>query len=217
MSAQGDGMSGRGAASELYQNVTCPFCGLLCDDLEIARTGSALKVLKNGCPRSAAGFQRAASGGAADGRGQGGRAQGGHRRRRRPHQGRQAAALWRHGHRRRRRARRDVARRPRVRRRRPRAERGPVPQPARSLQTSGWIMSTLTETRNRADLIVIVGSDVHKLHGRFFERIVCAPKSMFEDVRKAHGRVHRRGARYLGGQGPAHRRGHHSCPAPTRG
>ena len=45
----------------------------------------------------------------------------------------------------------------------------------KTVQTSGWIMSTLTETRNRADLIIIVGSDVHKLHDRFFERIVCVP------------------------------------------
>ena len=32
------------------------------------------------------------------------------------------------------------------------------------LQTSGWITSTLTEARNRADLFIIVGSDVHRLH-----------------------------------------------------
>ena len=44
--------------SEIYHNVTCPFCGLLCDDLEIARTGSTLKVVKNGCARAVAGFQR---------------------------------------------------------------------------------------------------------------------------------------------------------------
>ena len=55
MTAQG---SGSGQASELYQNVTCPFCGLLCDDLEVSRTGTTLKVVKNGCPKAAAGFQR---------------------------------------------------------------------------------------------------------------------------------------------------------------
>ncbi|WP_339083934.1 formylmethanofuran dehydrogenase [Hyphomicrobium sp. ghe19] len=49
------------------------------------------------------------------------------------------------------------------------------------LQTSGWVMTTLTEARNRADLFIIAGSDVHKLHPRFFERIVCNEASMFSD------------------------------------
>jgi formylmethanofuran dehydrogenase subunit B len=52
----------------------------------------------------------------------------------------------------------------------------------RVVQTSGWIMSTLTETRNRADLMLIVGTDAHKLHGRFFDRVVTPPDTMFESV-----------------------------------
>ncbi len=52
----------------------------------------------------------------------------------------------------------------------------------RVVQTSGWIMSTLTEVRNRADLLLIVGTDVHKLHGRFFDRIVTNPHTMFETL-----------------------------------
>jgi formylmethanofuran dehydrogenase subunit B len=48
------------------------------------------------------------------------------------------------------------------------------------LQTTGWTTSTLTETRNLADLIIIAGSDVHKLHPRFFEKIVSPPDSMFD-------------------------------------
>src|SRR5262249_32294216 len=48
------------------------------------------------------------------------------------------------------------------------------------LQTTGWITSTLAETRNRADLIIIAGSDVLKLHPRLFERIVSPPDSMFD-------------------------------------
>jgi formylmethanofuran dehydrogenase subunit B len=50
----------------------------------------------------------------------------------------------------------------------------------RVLQTTGWIMSTLTETRNRADLFIIAGSDIHTLHPRFFETIVSPPDSMFD-------------------------------------
>jgi formylmethanofuran dehydrogenase subunit B len=49
----------------------------------------------------------------------------------------------------------------------------------RVLQTVGWTTSTLTETRNRADLIIIVGNDLEKLHPRFIERIVLPPDSMF--------------------------------------
>jgi formylmethanofuran dehydrogenase subunit B len=52
----------------------------------------------------------------------------------------------------------------------------------RVVQTSGWIMSTLTEVRNRADLILIVGTDVHKLHGRFFDRVVTNEHTMFDGV-----------------------------------
>lgn len=48
------------------------------------------------------------------------------------------------------------------------------------LQTSGWVMTTLTEARNRADLFIIAGSDVHALHPRFFETIVSPPDSMFD-------------------------------------
>ena len=50
--------TGMRASHELFKNVACPFCGMLCDDLEIERNGDALKVLKNGCGRSVAGFER---------------------------------------------------------------------------------------------------------------------------------------------------------------
>src|SRR5688572_18468086 len=55
MTAHAEG--GEQGASHTYDNVTCPFCGLLCDDLQVNRTGSPLKV-NNGCPRAVAGFQR---------------------------------------------------------------------------------------------------------------------------------------------------------------
>ena len=56
MTAHAEGIGEQGA-SHTYDNVTCPFCGLLCDDLQVTRTGSTLKV-NNGCPRAIAGFQR---------------------------------------------------------------------------------------------------------------------------------------------------------------
>lgn len=178
MSAQG---GGSGEASELYENVTCPFCGLLCDDLEVTRTGNALKVTKNGCPRAAAGFQRTLP----DAKPMVGdrevsleeaiaAAAGLIKKANLPLYGGMATDV-------------DGARATLSL-----ADRscGVVDHALsegsfrnfKVVQTSGWIMSTLTETRNRADLIVIVGSDVHKLHHRFFERIVNPPDSMFEDL-----------------------------------
>src|SRR5690606_30552957 len=46
------------------------------------------------------------------------------------------------------------------------------------------VMSTLTEARNRADLFIIAGTDVHKIHPRFFERIVCPEETMFDEAPK---------------------------------
>ena len=77
-------------------------------------------------------------------------------------------------------------------------------------------MSTLTETRNRADLLLIVGTDVHKLHDRFFDRIVTNPHIMFKAWRRsarwcssATTSTPRRGR-------PAHRGGHHAPVAKSR-
>lgn len=169
-----------GDATQTYHNVTCPFCGLLCDDLTVTRTGSTLKV-SNGCPRAVAGFQRpippakplvrdaeasleeaikAAAGLV--------------RQAKFPLYGGMATDVS--GQR----AIMSIADR----------TCGVVDHALsegqyrnfRVVQTSGWIMSTLTETRNRADLIVLVGTDVHKLHGRFFDRIVNPEHSMFEGV-----------------------------------
>ena len=178
MTAHAEG--GEQGASHTYDNVTCPFCGLLCDDLQVTRTGSTLKV-NNGCPRATAGFQRplppakplvrdrevsfeeavkAAAGLI--------------REAKLPLYGGMAS---------------DVAGARAVLSIADRTcgvldhalSEGQY-RNFRVVQTSGWIMSTLTEVRNRADLLLIVGTDVHKLHGRFFDRIVTNPHSMFEGV-----------------------------------
>ena len=169
------------ATHELFENIACPFCGMLCDDLEIENRDGALKVLKNGCGRSVTGFERklplsspqikgkdvtlaeavkeaAALIGKADCPLFGGLATG--------VEGMRAVMAL--------------------------AERaGGVVDHALSegqyrnvkvLQSAGWITSTLTETRNRADLLIVVGSDTRKLHPRFFERIVSPPDFMFDDT-----------------------------------
>jgi formylmethanofuran dehydrogenase subunit B len=166
-------------ATKLFENVTDPFDGMLCDDLVVERTDLGLKVLKNGSARSVAGFERklpaahpqiggkdvsldkaVAEAAKLIGRAAlplyGGLAT--------DVEGMRAALAL--------------------------AERtGGIVDHALSeaqyrnfkvLQTTGWVTTTLTETRNRADLIIIAGSDIHQLHPRFFETIVSPPDSMFD-------------------------------------
>src|SRR4029453_19040866 len=61
-----------------------------------------------------------------------------------------------------------------------------------ALQSSGWTMTTLTELRNRADLILLVGTDAGA-YPRFYERCVWNARSLFG----REGR--RRELIYLGG------------------
>ncbi len=171
--------TGGRASSEQFDNVTCPFCGMLCDDLEIERSGTDLTVRKNGCGRSVAGFERKLPEASPLVRGK-------------PvalHEAvAEAAALI------------GQAQLPLfgglatdvegMRAVMSLAERsGGVVDHAlsegqfrnvRVLQTTGWTTTTLTETRNRADLIIVVGSDMDRLHPRFFERIVAPDASMFD-------------------------------------
>ena len=181
MTAQAEGdRPGEHGASHTYDNVTCPFCGLLCDDLQVTRTGSTLKV-NNGCPRAMAGFQRPlppakplvrerevsfeeAVKTAAELI----------RAAKLPLYGGMASDVS--G------ARAVLSIADRTCGVLDHALSEGQYRNFRVVQTSGWIMSTLTEVRNRADLILIVGTDVHKLHGRFFDRIVTNPHTMFEGV-----------------------------------
>ncbi len=47
------------------------------------------------------------------------------------------------------------------------------------LQDTGWMVTTLTEVRNRVDLLVVLGSDLEVGFPRFFERMVWNKESMF--------------------------------------
>jgi formylmethanofuran dehydrogenase subunit B len=47
------------------------------------------------------------------------------------------------------------------------------------VQNSGWQVTTLTEVRNRVDLLVIIGTDIVNTFPRFFERHVWNSESMF--------------------------------------
>lgn len=48
-----------------------------------------------------------------------------------------------------------------------------------AMQNSGWQVTTLTEVRNRADLVLIIGSDIVSRYPRFFERVIWNSESMF--------------------------------------
>jgi len=48
-----------------------------------------------------------------------------------------------------------------------------------TLQDSGWIITTLSELKNRVDLLVIAGSDVTSRFPRFFERYVWNQDALF--------------------------------------
>ncbi len=165
-------------SSQSFENVACPFCGMICDDLTVERDARGLKVRKAGCGRAVAGFERKLPPAS-------------------PQVGgndvelskaiKEAAKLI------------GRAKLPLfgglatdvegMRAVMALAERsGGVVDHALSeaqyrnlkvLQSVGWTTSTLTETRNRADLIIIAGTDVHSIHQRFFERIVAPSESMF--------------------------------------
>ncbi|MDO8962148.1 MAG: formylmethanofuran dehydrogenase [Methylophilus sp.] len=49
------------------------------------------------------------------------------------------------------------------------------------LQSTGWQTTTLTEVKNRADVIVCIGTDVVSHNARFFERAVWTKEAMFTD------------------------------------
>lgn len=61
------------------------------------------------------------------------------------------------------------------------------------LQSTGWQTTTLTEVKNRADVIVCIGTDVVKHNPRFFERIIWPKDAMFVDSQT-------RDIIYLGGE-----------------
>jgi formylmethanofuran dehydrogenase subunit B len=164
-------------------DVSCPFCGLVCDDLTVAADGPRLTVRANGCQLARPGFERelpvvsARVGGKAASV---------------PEAAAEAARLLR------------GARQPLIaglatdvqgaRAAGRLADRtGAVldhmnsPAAMRNLmvmQDSGWIITTLSEIRNRADLLVAVGGDIVTRFPRFFERCIANRETMFGGERQ---------------------------------
>lgn len=52
-----------------------------------------------------------------------------------------------------------------------------------ALQNSGWQTTTLTEIKNRADLIVAIGTDIVSSHPRFLEKLVLNTDSLFNKAK----------------------------------
>lgn len=62
------------------------------------------------------------------------------------------------------------------------------------VQNSGWQVTTLTEVRNRVDLFVAVGTDIVSYNPRFFERMIWNKETLFDQDTSTREVV------YLGGQ-----------------
>lgn len=170
-----------------HQDVVCPFCALLCDDLAVRARGDELDVVKNGCTRAQTGYSRPliAATPTVDGK---------------PvtlaDAVQRAAQLLKHsqqplisglGT--------DVSG---VRAALALAERcgaivdhmhsSALQHNVRTLQTRGWITTTLAEVRNRADLVVLVGVDTTARFQNFLSRIV-APERALQAARRKTRRV----------------------------
>ncbi len=161
------------------EGVACPGCGMLCDDLVINRSSDgALKVAQNGCGKSIGFFERVIQSTTPRVKGQ---------------EVPLATAVARAA---------DILREARhpligglatdtqgMRAVMNLAERaGATIDHMNSkssmrnllvLQNSGWQITTLTEVRNRVDLLLVVGTNIVNYFPRFFERIVWGHESMF--------------------------------------
>jgi len=167
------------APAGAVENVTCPFCGLLCDDLTVERgaTGN-LNVIKNGCQKSVTFFGRSPQAPS-------------------PRVGGKPVDI-----------KKAVAKAAEIlgKAKLPLfAGLGTEVQGMRAVmsladkagavldhmnsngfmrniqvvQNSGWLITTLTEVKNRVDLMVIVGTDIVSVFPRFFEREVWNKKTLF--------------------------------------
>lgn len=163
-----------------FDNTSCPFCGLLCDDLRVAMTKGTATVVANGCAKSRALFP-ANAGDAAIAMVEGkpvdlatavGRAAQILRTARAPlmiSAGTDVAGM---------RALLELA-----------EQCGGSVDHANGdalfrnlpvLQNTGWISTTLTEMRNRADLLVVAGTGITGRFPRFFERCFGDFETLFD-------------------------------------
>jgi len=166
------------SSSQIWENVPSPFCGISSDDLKIQTTGNVIKVLENGDSVTRAGFEQAPTdtqpriGGKNATLDQAVTAAAGYLRDARlplfggfgtdVNDTRAALSL---------------------------ADRcGAVLDQARAegglrnllvLADTGWVACTLAELKNRAEVLVVFGSDIEADFPRFFERFVWNKETLF--------------------------------------
>ncbi len=168
------------SAKKSFSAVACPFCGIHCDDLKISTSGNQLEVKNTSCSRATAGFERklpvnlspqikgenvdldkaiakAASiikkSGTTLFAGLGTDVEG---NRKILQTADKVGGVVDH------------------------ALGEGIMRNVLAMSDHGWIMTTLTEIKNRADLVVFVGTDATE-HPRFHERILWTKEAMFVD------------------------------------
>ena len=164
----------------VWDEVPCPFCGLACDDLRVAAQPGKLEVIANGCPISTKAFAGLSSSKPTAPRIVGKTAS--------LKNAEAAAAVI-----------LSKAKQPLIaglgtdvagmRALMQIADRiGAVVDHMNSvnfmsnvlaLQNKGWLTTTLSEVKNRVDLLVIAGTDVASRYPRFFERYIWNRDSLF--------------------------------------
>lgn len=175
-----------GAKSDCATDVACPFCGLICDDLVVDGGPAGLRIAANGCPRAVAGFERPvpddtpriagkeatldqaiASAGAILAASRLPLLAG---------LGTDVAGL-----------REIMALADMLGGTVDHLGSRALFRNLRILQDDGWMTTTLSEVRNRVDLLLIIGGGVPSQFPRFFERCVWPKETLFRgDVRQRH-------------------------------
>lgn len=167
------------AQAGTVETVTCPFCGLLCDDLTVERSAAGeLRVGNKGCPKSMTFFERSpqTSSPRVDGKpvslevaiaaaadllshasqpllaGLGTEV---HGMRAVMNLAETANATLDH------------------------MSSNGFMRNIQVLQNSGWLTTTLAEVRNRVDLLVVIGTDLISAFPRFFERVIWNEDTLF--------------------------------------
>lgn len=166
------------AKAVTQDGIPCPFCPLLCDDLTVESSGNQLRAVANACPRAQSGFERPlrdlqprVSGRQASLEQAIAAAAGILRQARQPLYGGLGTDV--DGMR----AAFRLAEKTRGYLDHMHGEA--MAANYRVLQSRGWITTTLSEIRNRADLIVFAGTDASK-YARFFERAVWPAHTLFD-------------------------------------
>jgi len=171
-------MANGAAQSAIVENVPCPFCALLCDDLRVAVHRGRIEVKENGCGRSSRMFSvpdatpsAAVSGKPATLDAALSHAIGILRSAKHPRiisAGADVAGV---------RAMLSLAER--MQGSVDHVDRSKAFRNLRVVQDAGWIATTLSEVRNRADLLVLAGVDVATHLPRFLERCFGSGASLF--------------------------------------